>query len=267
MTQDKIPPTPRLQPRPISIENISVVKDGAPLVKDISFTLNPGEFSIILGPNGAGKTTLLRAVLGLETPTSGQAQISGDIIASMPSMTRARHIAYLPQIRRLAWPSRVSDIISLGRFAYGANLARLGEADKAAVDKAMADCDLTALKDRRADSLSGGELARLHCARAFAAQAPILLADEPVAALDPQHQFRILDLIRHFVDQGGSALVILHDISLAARYADRLLWMKGGALIADGPPKTSLTQQRLADIYGVKAEIDGANIRLHGLIP
>lgn len=253
-------------PPPLRVDGLSVIKNGSRLMGDISFTLNPGELCVILGPNGAGKTTLLRAILGLEPDAIGKAMLGEEIIADMPPMTRARHIAYLPQMRRLAWPARVSDIVSLGRFAYGVNLAKLGSSDQAVVDGAMADCDLLHLKARRADSLSGGELARLHCARAFAAQAPILLADEPVASLDPQHQFRILDLIRTFVDNGGSALVILHDISLAARYADRLLWVKDGKLIADGPPQTSLTATQLAEIYGVDAQVNDTDILLRGRI-
>lgn len=251
----------------ISADNISLVKGGAPLVKDVSFTLKAGELSVLLGPNGAGKTSLMRAVLGLEPAATGTAKLGHEVIAAMPPLKRARHIAYLPQARRLAWPSRVIDIISLGRFAYGANPARLGPQDKAAINKAVIDCDLAHLIHRRADSLSGGELARLHCARAFAAQTPFLLADEPVAALDPQHQFRILDLIRNFVDGGGSALVILHNINLAARYADRLLWMKDGAMVSQGTPETTLTEQRLADIYGIAAKISGADILLRGRLP
>jgi len=260
-TQDK-----NFAPPPLRVDGLSVIKDDRRLVGDISFTLNPGELCIVLGPNGAGKTTLLRSILGLEPAAAGTAMLGTEIITDMPPMTRARRMAYLPQMRRLAWPARVSDIVSLGRFAYGVNLAKLSLDNQAIVDGAMADCDLLHLKARRADSLSGGELARLHCARAFAAQAPILLADEPVASLDPQHQFRILDLIRTFVDNGGSALVILHNISLAARYADRLLWMKDGTLIADGPPQTSLTAARLADIFGVDAQMNGTDILLRGRI-
>jgi len=256
----------RLSPLPVTVDGLSVMKGGKSLIKDISFTLAPGELCIVLGPNGAGKTTLLRAISGLEPLASGQSHLGAQIIANMPPMARARHIAYLPQMRRLAWPARVSDIVSLGRFAYGGHLAQLRPDDQAAVDKAIIDCDLLHLKTRRADSLSGGELARLHCARAFAANAPILIADEPVASLDPQHQFRILGLIRKFVDSGGSALVVLHDINLAARYADRLLWMKDGKLIADGPPKTSLTAARLAEIYGIEAQISGADVLLRGRI-
>ena len=123
---------------------------------------------------------------------------------------------------------------------------------------------LAELADRRTDTLSGGELARVHCARAFAAEAPLLVADEPTAALDPLHQFRIMDLIAAFVANGGGALVVLHDIQLAARYASRLIWMKDGLIRADGPPAETLTEARLTEIYGVQAKVDGRTITLNG---
>ena len=120
------------------------------------------------------------------------------------------------------------------------------------------------LVDRSADTLSGGELARVHCARALATEAPLLIADEPTAALDPRHHFRILDLIKSFVDGGGGALLVLHDIELAARYATRLIWMKGGQIIADGPPEETLSAERLADVYQIKAEIVDGRVLMDG---
>ncbi|MEM8617125.1 MAG: ABC transporter ATP-binding protein, partial [Pseudomonadota bacterium] len=131
-------------------------------------------------------------------------------------------------------------------------------------DRAIAACDLISLTHRRADTLSGGELARMHCARAFAAEAPLLVADEPTAALDPRHQFRILDLIAEYVEQGGGALVVLHDIQMAARYASRLIWMKDGRILADGPPKETLTVERLQTVYDIRAKIDGLKIDMAG---
>jgi len=136
--------------------------------------------------------------------------------------------------------------------------------DADAVERALTACDLTLLSHRRADTLSGGELARMHCARAFAAEAPLLVADEPTAALDPRHKFRILDLMTDFVAKGGGALVVLHDIQLAARYASRLIWMKEGRIVADGPPSETLSAKRLADIYGISARVDGIQIHMDG---
>ena len=154
--------------------------------------------------------------------------------------------------------------MALGRFSHGAVLGRLKGADRDAVDRALSACDLTHLADRSADTLSGGELARMHCARAFAAEAPLLVADEPIAALDPRHQFRILDLIADFVASGGGALVVLHDIQMAARYASRLIWMKGGRILADGPPSETFTEDRLKDVYGIEARVDGLRIEMTG---
>ncbi|MEL7482646.1 MAG: ABC transporter ATP-binding protein [Pseudomonadota bacterium] len=239
------------------------VKD-AVLVDAASWSLKPGEFVALLGPNGAGKTSLLRVSLGLEPASSGAVTLGGDDIAVLTPSIRARRIAYLPQIRPLAWPNTVRDVVALGRFSHGAALGRLGKADAEAVDRAIAACDLVEFAHRSADTLSGGELARMHCARAFAAQAPLLIADEPTAALDPRHQFRILDLIAEYVAKGGGALVVLHDIQMAARYASRLIWMKDGHIIADGTPSETLTAERLEDVYGVRASVDGLTVHMDG---
>ncbi|WP_300380734.1 ABC transporter ATP-binding protein [Henriciella sp.] len=238
----------------------------ATLVEGAELRLAPGELVALLGPNGAGKTSLLRAALGLVKPDSGNATLGGTESTRLSPMQRARQIAYLPQLRPLAWPNTVRDVVALGRFAYGAAPGRLSKEDAAAIDRAITICDLAGLSHRRTDTLSGGELARVHCARAFAAEAPLLIADEPVAALDPRHQFRVMDMVRQFVDRGGGALVVLHDIPLAARYASRLVWMKEGRIIADGPPAETLTEQRMADVYGVKARIGGLNIEIEGAI-
>ncbi len=243
---------------------LSVTAKQATLVDAASYRLTAGEFVVLLGPNGAGKTSLIRASLGLETAASGAVTLMGDDVAALNPMALARRLAYLPQIRPLAWPNTVRDVVALGRYSHGAALGRLGAEDAAAVDRAIAACDLTAFADRRADTLSGGELARMHCARAFAAEAPFLIADEPIAALDPQHQFRILDLIADFVAKGGGALVVLHDINLAARYASRLIWMKDGRIVADGAPAETLSAERLESVYGVRAQVDGVRVALDG---
>ncbi|MEM6535899.1 MAG: ABC transporter ATP-binding protein, partial [Pseudomonadota bacterium] len=171
---------------------ISVQTQEANLVSAASFVLKPGEFTVVLGPNGAGKTSLIRASLGLLRPTKGTAAINGQDVMALSPIERAKQIAYLPQMRPLAWPNRVRNIVALGLFSHGAAPARLSAQDALAVEKALQDCDLVHLADRHADTLSGGEIARMHCARSFVANAPLLIADEPIAALDPRHQFGIL---------------------------------------------------------------------------
>ncbi len=248
----------------LAVRALTVVRDGATLVDDASFRFRTGELVALLGPNGAGKTTLLRAALGLVPPAGGTATLAGDDTQRLSPRKRARQASYLPQLRPLAWPSPVRDVVALGRFSHGAALGRLGDADRRAVAGALESCGLAALADRATDTLSGGELARVHFARAFAAEAPLLIADEPVAALDPRHQHRVMELVRSFVDKGGGALVVLHDIGIAARFADRLLWMRGGRVVADGTPAETLSAERLAEVYGVRASVEGLRVQIEG---
>mgnify|MGYP003134852681 CR=1 FL=1 len=246
------------------VKGVGVKAQGAVLVQDASFRVGPGELVALLGPNGAGKTSLLRAALGLEKTSSGTATLDGDDSAKLAPMQRARRVAYLPQQRPLAWPNTVRDVVALGRYAYGAAPGRLGDEDREAVTRALTKCGLHPLADRQTDTLSGGELARVHCARAFASEAGLLIADEPVAALDPNHQFRIMDIIRQYVAGGGGAIVVLHDIPLAARYASRMIWMKDARIQADGPTEETLTESRLEDIFGVKSRVDGRAVEIKG---
>ncbi len=237
----------------IKLNNVCLEAGGVRLLYDASASFRSGEFIALIGPNGAGKTTMLKCALALMAPSTGTVMLDGRTIADITPLQRARLVSYLPQSRPLAWPVRVRDVVALGRYAYGASITKLKGEDDAAVAEAMHDCDLDHLADRRTDTLSGGELARVHCARAFAAKAPLLIADEPVASLDPSHQFQIMALIRAYVDNGGGAVVVLHDIALAARFADRLIWMKDGEIHANGNPDETLTAARMKQIFAVNA--------------
>jgi iron complex transport system ATP-binding protein len=250
----------------LAAQSVSVTAGAATLVRDASLSLSPGELVVVLGPNGAGKTSLLRALLGLVEISSGRAMLDDQDCATMPAARRARLVSYLPQRRPLAWPNKVRDIVALGRFAHGAALGKLSSRDAEAVENSIAACDLTALAERNADTLSGGEIARVHFARALAACAPLMVADEPTAALDPLHQLSIAELLRSFVNGGGGALVVLHDLALAARIADRLLWMRDGKIIASGTPAETLGNELISDVYGVRAHVarddNGFDIRI-----
>lgn len=236
-------------------ENITIRAGDTALVRDASVSLQTGELVAILGPNGAGKTSLLRAMIGATDIANGSVQLDQKNLETFSVTERAKLISYLPQRRPLAWPNKVRDIVALGRFAHGAALGRLSSQDAAAVDHAISTCDLEALADRTADTLSGGEIARVHFARAMAARAPLLVADEPTAALDPLHQLSITQLIRDFVANGGGALVVVHDVALAARFADRLIWMRDGRVVTEGSPQETLTTELMHDIYGVRAHV------------
>ena len=251
-------------------KNMAVTAAGKKLISDVSLTFGPGELVAILGPNGAGKTTLLRSMLGLTQLDSGSVALGDVDVGNLTSMERARKIAYLPQRRPMAWPNTVRDVVALGRFSHGAVVGRLGSRDQEAVDHALDACALSPLAERKVDSLSGGEFARVHFARALAASAPLLIADEPVAELDPHHQLRITNLIRQYVDDGGGALVVLHEIALAAQFADRLIWMCDGKIVADGTPRETLTADRMREVYRVNAHVQtgdaGIDIRIESAL-
>ncbi|MFD1787145.1 ABC transporter ATP-binding protein [Sphingomonas floccifaciens] len=233
------------------------------IIAEASLSVAPGELVALLGPNGAGKTTLLRLLLGLSTLDGGRVEIDGKPVAKLSPAERARQVAYLPQTRPVAWPARVRDIVALGRFAHG-SAGRLGSTDAAAVERAIDACDLGHLANRAADTLSGGEAARMHLARALAAEAPLLIADEPVASLDPRHQHRVMALLSQFVAGGGGALVVLHDLDLAARYADRLIWMMDGWIVADGSVAETMTAATIAAVYGVEARVTADGVTVIG---
>lgn len=225
------------------------------VIHQASLDLAGGELVALLGPNGGGKTTLLRAILGLTPHTAGSVSFDGHDLASLDACTRARTLSYLPQTRPLAWPLRVRDVVALGRFAHGVNLSAPRGADAEAIERALEACELGALAERRCDALSGGELSRTHLARALAAEAPMLCADEPTSALDPLHRFQIMRLLRAYADAGNAVLAVLHDAALAARFADRLVWMKDGRIVADGTPAKTLSAARLAEVYGIEASV------------
>ncbi|MXO75031.1 ATP-binding cassette domain-containing protein [Altererythrobacter aerius] len=235
--------------------DVDYSRRGTPLVKDACLTLRPGELTVLVGPNGAGKSTLLRLALGLLAPDRGTVTMHGRPVGTLRPAERARLVAYLPQTRDLAWAQPVRDVVALGRFAYGAAPGLLSQADAAALAEALAQCDLDHLADRPTDTLSGGELGRVHLARALAARTPLILADEPVTALDPRYQHAAMRIFRAAADAGRGVLAVVHDLSLAARYANRIVWMKGGAIVADGAPAETVDAGRLRAVFGIEAEV------------
>lgn len=239
----------------IALSNLSVALNGRAVLRDVSLRIGAGECVALLGANGAGKSTLLRAAVGLALPQAGTARLNGEDPALMAPAARARVASYLPQARALAWPLLVRDVVALGRFAHGGNLGQLRGPDRDAVERALIACELQDLADRSADTLSGGERARMHIARALAAEAPVLFADEPVAALDPLHAWRIMELIADFAAKGGATLTVLHDPALAGRFCTRIIGLKEGRIVADGPPQEVLSPAFLSEIYGARYQI------------
>ena len=248
----------------IEIDNITKIYDSARAVDGVSMTIDTGTITVIVGTSGSGKTTLLRLALGLLGSDTGASSIGGAPVQSLSPVERARRVAYLPQARPLIWPQPVRDVVSLGRFAYGAALGRLSPDDTAAVERALAACQLDGFEERAADTLSGGELARVHLARALAAETPLIVADEPVAALDPRYQHQTMQLFADMARGGHGVLTVIHDLDLALRYATRLLWMHEGRIVASGTPQETLTAERLRTVFGIDAQLlrDSADTRL-----
>lgn len=247
----------------LRLENVGVMLGGRTVVGSVSASFPAGEFAALLGPNGVGKTTLLRAAAGL-IRHSGHVLLDGEDANAVAPRQRAIRIGYLAQTPVVHWPMRVRDIVALGRLPHRASIARLSETDRAAIDRAIHAAELDGLAQRRVTELSAGELARVLLARALAGEAQVLLADEPNAALDPYHQLHVMELLQNEARRGVAVVAVLHDLRLAAQFADRVLLMDSGQIIASGTPAEVLTAARLADVYGIHREPDGGTAELLG---
>ena len=235
----------------LSLDRLTVLRGGCPVVDGVSFEIGAGEVVGLIGPNGAGKTTLMRGALGL------LAASGGSTLAALPARDRAHAAAWLPQAREIAWPVTVETLVALGRSPYLAGGRKLSDADRAAVARALKQMGLADFARRDATALSGGEQARVLIARVLAQETPLIVADEPVAGLDPAHQFSLMRVFSSLATRGTSVLVSLHDLGLAARHCTRLVMIHRGQLVADGSPREVLTPQKLRDVFQVSGRWDG----------
>ncbi len=231
----------------LAVSELSVTLRGRPVLSELSFKVGRHELIGLIGANGAGKTTLMRACLGL-IPYQGRSSL-----ADLPPQDRSRRAAWMPQAREIAWPVTVETLVMLGRIPHLGPRQRASETDWLAVDHALKEMGLEAFRQRTATRLSGGEQARALLARAMAQDTPLLLADEPIAGLDPAHQIATMQSFARLAEAGRSVIVSLHDLGLAARHCTRLIVLDAGGIVADGAPDTVLTPSLIRDVFGITA--------------
>jgi iron complex transport system ATP-binding protein len=237
----------------LTAQNLGVTLGGRAVLRDVSLSLSSGHLVALVGPNGAGKTTLLRALAGL-LPAQGEVRVGGEPLSSLRLRERARRFAYLPQGHVVHWPLPVRDIVALGRIPHGAtDPARLNAKDAEAVQRAMQATDVGRFSERRVTELSGGERSRVALARVLAVEAPVMLADEPTASLDPRYQIDVMTNLRKAADGGVLVIVVTHDLGLAARFADTVLVLWEGQLVAQGTPIEALSEKVMRDVFRISA--------------
>lgn len=249
----------------LTITGLCVALGDRTVLNGIEAEIPSGGLVGVIGPNGAGKSTLARAITALLPARSGRIAIAGADVAKLSRADLARRIAYLPQGQTIYWPLAVERLVALGRLPHLGPFSTVSDGDRAAIERAMERADVAHLRERGVTELSGGERARVLIARALAIEAPMLIVDEPLAALDPGHQLQLMELLRVEAAGGKLVIAVLHDLAMAARFCERLILIHDGRLIADGAPADVLTPENLRDCYNIRAwtgEIEGQPVVL-----
>ena len=243
----------------ISAKGVSVELDGATVLDSVTIDVAVGEVLVLVGPNGAGKSTLLSVLSGERRPTAGTVELNGRELHTVPTRELARQRSVLTQENTVSFPFLVSEVVAMGRAPWANTIE--GRDDVHAVLDALDAADVRHLATRRYTALSGGEKARVSLARVLAQQTPIVFLDEPTASLDLRHQEDVMRVGRRMADDGRAVVVVVHDLSLAAAYADRLAIIAEGRLEAVGSPREVLTEERVERVYGLPVELHLVNDR------
>ncbi len=238
----------------LAAQNVTVNKGGRAILGGVSLKAQGCEFIAVLGPNGAGKSTLLSVLAGLLKPDSGKVMLDDKPLASMSAKQLAVRRAYLPQNPHLEWPISVERLVALGLTPRLPATGGLPDSFAPAITKALEQCDLTAKRDQAATTLSGGEFARAMLARAIVSKPQILIVDEPITGLDPRHAMACMQLLSDYAQGGALVIASLHDLTLAARHARRVIVVVDGAVIDDAD---SLTEKTIHRAFGVRAVASG----------
>ncbi|MFP5262278.1 MAG: ABC transporter ATP-binding protein [Blastocatellia bacterium] len=236
------------------LHGVGLEIDGRWLVKDASLSLPAGRLTALVGLNGSGKTTLLRLLAGLWPPSEGKVVLGGREISSIPRRELARHVSYVPQDTHLGFAFTVRDVVMMGRHPHLGRFERERERDRRSVESAMCRADVLALADRSVTEISGGERQRVIIARSLATEAAAILLDEPTANLDIAHVLDVLNLCRQLAGEGKVIALATHDLNAAARYADQIVLLQAGRVVACGPPDDVITDSAIRKIFGVQVE-------------
>jgi iron complex transport system ATP-binding protein len=237
--------------------NVSIRRAGQDILDHASLQAGGGELIGVIGANGAGKSTFLTVLAGLLKPDSGTVQLDGRRLAELRGRDLARIRAYLPQNPRCEWPISVERLVALGLTPSLPAIGPLPAAYRAKIAATLLDCDLTDRREQAATTLSGGELARAMLARALVGDPEILIADEPITGLDPRHALDTIKRLRTLAANGKLVIASLHDLTLAARYATRIVALHRGRVVADGPTASTLNAALLREIFGVETCVNG----------
>jgi len=237
----------------LAAEGISLVLGGKRVLESVDVVFSGGRVTALLGSNGAGKSSLLACLAGLHAPEAGRATLGGAEVRAMPAPARARRIGFLPQAADVHWNIDVATLVALGRLPWR---GRWGEtaADCAAAEAALAATGMTAFARRGVEHLSGGERARALLARVLAGEPEWLLADEPLASLDPAHQLEVGAQLRAVAAGGSGVVLVVHDLNLAARLADDVVLLRDGRVVAAGAAEDVLTAALVGATYGLTVE-------------
>jgi len=241
----------------LDVKDISVSYGERAVLNGVSLALSEGETIALLGANGAGKTTLIKALNGTVPVSEGTITVDGRALSEMSRREIARKIAVVAQENETRFPVTVLEFVLSGRFAYGGTFGWESDADIAFAHNALAECELTAFADRSMNELSGGERQRVVLARALATNARILLLDEPTANLDLANQAMMFRLVKkRCQEQAAAAVVITHDLNMAAAFADEIIMLAGGRTAARGKPADVLTAENIKSVFGVGVMLD-----------
>ncbi|WKX69473.1 ABC transporter ATP-binding protein [Streptomyces sp. XD-27] len=221
----------------------------------LSLDVPDGAFTAIVGPNGCGKSTLLRAFVRLLRPDSGHVELDGREVGGYPAKALAKQLGFLPQDPQAPDDIKVRQLVGRGRFPYQSLLALWSKEDEKAVTDAMAAAGVTELADRPVQELSGGQRQRVWMAMVLAQETPYLLLDEPTSFLDITHQYQLLGLLARLRDQGRTVIAVLHDINQACRFADHLVAMKDGRVVAEGDPTDIVDAGLIKDVFDLPSVI------------